>query len=133
MEKTPKVVGTVASQYDVVADGLADMSLMVASYAPGRFPLIEGMELPFFGDNEARRSPAIWATYEKYVAPKNVFPEVVPLSIFRPVRSTSSPPARNWPRSRTTRAPRSAPPAVADPDHRAAGRHPGDKAGVRGL
>ncbi len=83
VEKTPKVVGNVASQYDVVADGLADMSLMVASYAPGRFPLIEGMELPFFGDDESKRSPAIWATYEKYIAPMNVFPEVVPLALFQ--------------------------------------------------
>lgn len=83
VEKTPKVVGNVASQYDVVADGLADMSLMVVSYAPGRFPLIEGMELPFFGDDESKRSPAVWATYEKFVAPQNIFPEVVPLSLFQ--------------------------------------------------
>ncbi|MFP1644706.1 TRAP transporter substrate-binding protein [Pontitalea aquivivens] len=83
VEKTPKVVGSVGQQYDVVADGMADMSLMVVSYAPGRFPLIEGLELPFYGDNEADRGPAVWLTYEKFIAPQNIFPEVVPLSIFQ--------------------------------------------------
>src|SRR5690554_6447995 len=81
--KTPKVVGSVGAQYDVVADGMADMSLMVISYAPGRFPLIEGLELPFYSEDEAKRGPAVWRTYEKYIAPLDVFPEVVPLAIFQ--------------------------------------------------
>ncbi len=83
VEMTPKVVGSVPAQYDVVADGLADMSLMVMGYAPGRFPLIEGMELPFYSDNEAKRGAAVWRTYEKYIAPLDTFPEVVPLAIFQ--------------------------------------------------
>ncbi|MTE01719.1 hypothetical protein GIY56_15625 [Paracoccus sp. YIM 132242] len=83
IQKTPKVVGSVASQYDVVADGMADMSLMVLSYAPGRFPLVEGMELPFASDDESRTSPAVWATYETFLADRNVFPDVVPLALFQ--------------------------------------------------
>jgi len=83
IQKSPKVVGSVASQYDVVADGMADMSLMVLSYAPGRFPLVEGMELPFASDDESRTSPAVWATYEKFLADRDVFPDVVPLAIFQ--------------------------------------------------
>lgn len=39
---TPKVVGTVAGQYDVLVDGLADVALVVPGYTPGRFPLTEG-------------------------------------------------------------------------------------------
>ena len=38
VELTPKGVGTVTGQYDVVADGLADMSFVVTGYTPGRFP-----------------------------------------------------------------------------------------------
>lgn len=83
IQKTPKVVGSVASQYDVVADGMADMSLMVLSYAPGRFPQVEGMELPFASDDESRTSPAVWATYEKFLADQEVFPDVVPLALFQ--------------------------------------------------
>lgn len=83
IRKSPKVVGTVASQYDVVADGMADMSLMVLSYAPGRFPQVEGMELPFASDDESRTSPAVWATYEKFLAGGDVFPDVVPLALFQ--------------------------------------------------
>jgi len=83
VRKTPKVVGSVAAQYDVVADGMADMSLMVLSYAPGRFPLVEGMELPFASDDESRTSPAVWATYEKYLADSGTFPDVVPLALFQ--------------------------------------------------
>ncbi|MCV2448368.1 TRAP transporter substrate-binding protein [Paracoccus sp. DMF] len=83
IQKSPKVVGSVASQYDVVADGMADMSLMVLSYAPGRFPLVEGMELPFASDDETRTSPAVWATYEKFLADRDVFPDVVPLAMFQ--------------------------------------------------
>ncbi|MBT0782987.1 TRAP transporter substrate-binding protein [Paracoccus sp. pheM1] len=83
IQKSPKVVGSVASQYDVVADGMADMSLMVLSYAPGRFPQVEAMELPFASDDESRTSPAVWATYERFLADKDVFPDVVPLALFQ--------------------------------------------------
>lgn len=83
VQKSPKVVGSVGSQYDVVADGMADMSLMVLSYMPGRFPQVEGMELPFASDDESRTSPAVWATYEKFLADKNVFKDVVPLALFQ--------------------------------------------------
>ncbi|MFP1644705.1 TRAP transporter substrate-binding protein [Pontitalea aquivivens] len=83
VKKTPKVVGSVAQQYDVVADGLADMSLFVTGFNPGRFPLIEGLELPFFSEDEAKRGPAVWRTYEKYMAPLNIFEEVVPLTVYQ--------------------------------------------------
>ncbi|SEI12169.1 TRAP transporter substrate-binding protein [Paracoccus alkenifer] len=83
IQKTTKVVGSVAAQYDVVAEGMADMSLMVLSYTPGRFPLVEGMELPFASDDESRTSPAVWATYEKYLADTDVFRDVVPIGLFQ--------------------------------------------------
>lgn len=81
-EILPKVVGTVAGQYDVVRDGLADASMLTPSYTPGRFPLISGMELPFLGDSALTRSPASWRAYEKYLASTGAFPEVVVLGLF---------------------------------------------------
>lgn len=78
----PKVVGTVAGQYDVVRDGLADVSMLTPGFTPGRFPLISGMELPFLGDSALTRSPASWRAYEKYLVPTGIFPEVVVLGLF---------------------------------------------------
>ncbi|MGE0232139.1 MAG: TRAP transporter substrate-binding protein [Flavobacteriaceae bacterium] len=82
IEPTPKAVGTVPGQYDVVADGLADMTFIVAGYTPGRFPLTEGVELPFLGDDPLQRSPAVWQAYEEYLKPAGTFSEVHMLSVF---------------------------------------------------
>lgn len=80
VEITPKVVGTVAGQYDVVADGLADLSFIVPGYNPGKFPLTEGLELAFLGDDPSTRCPATWEAYKKYLEPVGAFKEVQVLS-----------------------------------------------------
>lgn len=82
IEITPKVVGTVAGQFDVIADGLADLALIVPAYTPGRFPIVDGLEMPFLGDVATTRAPATWRTYEKFIAPLDVFKGVKILSIF---------------------------------------------------
>lgn len=82
VEITPKVVGSVAGQFDVVADGQADLALIVPGYTPGRFPLIEGFEMPFLGDDATVRSPATWRIYEKHLAQGNGFEGVHVLSLF---------------------------------------------------
>ncbi|MCB1476841.1 MAG: TRAP transporter substrate-binding protein [Rhodobiaceae bacterium] len=76
VELTPKGVGTVTGQYDVVADGLADMSFVVTGYTPGRFPATEGLELPFLGDDMTKRCPAVWDAYDNYLKPAGTFKEV---------------------------------------------------------
>lgn len=81
-EMLPKVVGSVAGQYDVVRDGLADVSMLTPGFTPGRFPLISGMELPFLGDSALTRSPASWRAYEKYLVPTGLFSDVVVLGLF---------------------------------------------------
>ncbi|MEC7762122.1 MAG: TRAP transporter substrate-binding protein [Pseudomonadota bacterium] len=82
VEMLPKVVGTVAGQYDVLADGLADVSLWCPCYSPGRFPLLEGFELPFLGDDPITRSVASWQMYEKYLADTSTFEDIKVLSLF---------------------------------------------------
>lgn len=79
---TPKVVGTVPGQYDVAAQGLADVVLFLPGYQPGRFVLMEGLDLPFSGSDTTKRCPATWRTYEKFIAPKKEFKDVVPLSVY---------------------------------------------------
>ncbi|MEC7762132.1 MAG: TRAP transporter substrate-binding protein [Pseudomonadota bacterium] len=79
---SPKVVGTVPGQYDVAADGLADITLFLPGYTPGRFPLMDGLDLPFMGNNTAERCPATWRAYEKFIAPLGEFEEVKALSVY---------------------------------------------------
>lgn len=82
VESTPKVVGTVAGQFDVVRDGLADLALIVPGFTPGRFELIEVMEMPFLGDVSSARSPATWRIYKKELERFDEFKGVVVLSLF---------------------------------------------------
>lgn len=82
IEPTPKVIGATAAQFDVLRDGLADMAFVVPGYTPGRFPLIEGLELPFYGDRPETRSPATWRVYEKHIAPLDIFKGVHVLTLF---------------------------------------------------
>lgn len=79
---TPKVVGVVAGQYDVLVDGLADVALVVPGYTPGRFPLTEGLELPFLGDDPRVSMPVSYRTYETYLEPTGLFRDIVPLAVF---------------------------------------------------
>lgn len=82
VETTPKVVGTVAGQFDVVRDGLADLALIVPGYTPGRFELIDGLEMPFFGDVPEARSPASWRMWKKDIERFDEFKGVQVLSVF---------------------------------------------------
>ncbi|NGN44566.1 TRAP transporter substrate-binding protein [Mesorhizobium sp. CGMCC 1.15528] len=81
-EVLPKVVGTAASQFDVVRDGLADISYINASYTPGRFVSTEIGELPLGGDNSSVMSPAFDRTYRKHLAGFNEFAGIEVLSVF---------------------------------------------------
>lgn len=82
VEIPPKGVGSVAGQYDVVADGLADISFIVTAYTPGRFPLTDGLELPFMSDDPVKRCNAFSDAYDKYLEPMDIFKEVKVLSFF---------------------------------------------------
>lgn len=82
VETTPKVVGTVAGQFDVVRDGLADLALIVPGYTPGRFELVEGLEMPFLGDVPEARSPATWRIWDKDLKRFDEFKGVQVLSVF---------------------------------------------------
>lgn len=82
IEATPKVVGTVPGQFDVIRDGLADVALVVPGYTPGRFVLTELFELPFLGDVAEARSPATYRIYQKELARYNEFNGVHVVSVF---------------------------------------------------
>ncbi|RZL87752.1 MAG: TRAP transporter substrate-binding protein [Variovorax sp.] len=82
IEMLPKTVGTAPTQFDVVRDGLADLSLIVTGYTPGRFELAEMGELPFLGEDPTIMSPAFDRVYRKHFAAANEFKGVEVMSIF---------------------------------------------------
>ncbi|WP_158971239.1 TRAP transporter substrate-binding protein [Chachezhania sediminis] len=74
----PKVVGTVPTQFEVVRDGLADVSLIVDGYSPGRFNVNGIVELPFLGNNAEAITIAYWRIYKKYLEPFAEYENAIP-------------------------------------------------------
>ncbi|MWB78147.1 hypothetical protein GLS40_08940 [Pseudooceanicola sp. 216_PA32_1] len=81
VETMPKVVGSVQGQYDVIRDGLADLSWIVTGYTPGRFPLIEFGDLGLQGEKAGVMAPAMDRIYREQLASYDVFEGVEPLSV----------------------------------------------------
>ena len=82
VEVSPKVIGTVAGQFDAIVDGLADVALFVPSYSAGRFELTELMELPFLADSAAVRSPVTYKFFAQNLAKFDEYKGVTVLSLF---------------------------------------------------
>lgn len=82
VEFLPKVVGSVAGQYDVIKDGQADISWIVNGATPGRLTLTEIGELPFMGDDAEVTSPIWYNFYETRLAKYNEYKGVHVLSAF---------------------------------------------------
>lgn len=81
VEVLPKTVGSVVGQYDVVAEGLADMAYISLVYTPGRFVPMEFAELAGAPGKPENLSLAYYRTYEKHIKGKlDVFPGVVELT-----------------------------------------------------
>ncbi|PKO72269.1 MAG: ABC transporter substrate-binding protein [Betaproteobacteria bacterium HGW-Betaproteobacteria-14] len=64
----PKAVASPPGTFDAVRDGLADVSLSVHGYTPGRFPMTKMAEFPFLGDSAEAISVAYYRTYMKHMA-----------------------------------------------------------------
>lgn len=95
IETLPATVGSAVSQYDVVSEGLADITFVIMGYTPGRFPLSEVVELPFIGSDPGAVSVAFWHVYQDELAKHNEFAGTVPLSLF--VASSSNIATRDKP------------------------------------
>lgn len=76
VENLPKTVGTAQSAIDVVRDGLADISLVVTAYTPGRYPLTEMFELPGLGNDPGTMSVLVERTYRKHFMQVGEFKDV---------------------------------------------------------
>jgi TRAP-type transport system periplasmic protein len=78
----PKAVGRAPEQFDVVRDGLADMSLVLPGYTPGRFELIELGELPLLSSDVSKLGPAFYEIYAEHMEPLEPFKGAHVLSIW---------------------------------------------------
>jgi TRAP-type transport system periplasmic protein len=65
----PTAVGTAVTQFDVVQDGLADMSLVLPGFTPGRFELLELGELPLLSSEPAVLGPTFYEVYVEHLDP----------------------------------------------------------------
>lgn len=97
IEVRAAAVGAPREQADVVRDGLADISLVVPGYTPGRYPLLEIAELPLISDDAARFAPAIARIYDKYLAALKPFDGAIVLSAFNvaPAQLATGDPVRS--------------------------------------
>ncbi|MCV9938308.1 TRAP transporter substrate-binding protein [Boseaceae bacterium BT-24-1] len=64
-------LGKAFDQYDMVSNGIADVALVSPGYQPGRFPIINGAQLPFSIANATGGSAAVDDWYRKY-APREM-------------------------------------------------------------
>jgi TRAP-type C4-dicarboxylate transport system substrate-binding protein len=58
--------GTPAQLVDRVKDGVDDLVVTLPGYTPGRFPIMEALELPFMTNTAESASAAAWDFYNKY-------------------------------------------------------------------
>ncbi|GAB6051648.1 TRAP transporter substrate-binding protein [Magnetospira thiophila] len=63
--------------YDQVRDGVADLIWTLPGYTPGRFPVMEALELPFMVSTAEATSQAAWRFYDQYA--RDEFKDVHPL------------------------------------------------------
>lgn len=75
-------LGPPPAQYDLVAQGMADVGFAAHSYTPGRFAFFELVELPLQTPSAEVMSVAYWRTYDKLLADKNLHPNVKLLGLF---------------------------------------------------
>ncbi len=64
-------LGKAFDHYDMVRDGIADVSYVSPGYQPGRFPIINAPQLPFLTSNAKGGSAAVDSWYAAY-APKEM-------------------------------------------------------------
>ncbi|HEY1091871.1 MAG TPA: TRAP transporter substrate-binding protein [Burkholderiaceae bacterium] len=60
--------GTPAQLIDQVKDGVVDIAFTLPGYTPGRFPIMEVVELPFINTSAEAGSRAAWDFYLKYAS-----------------------------------------------------------------
>ena len=79
------------AQFDLVLDGVADVSWVFHGYNPGRFVATKMIELPGYEGNAEAASVAYWRAYEQYLSEANEHQGVKVLAMM-----THGPPGGSW-------------------------------------
>ncbi|WP_172292077.1 TRAP transporter substrate-binding protein [Pseudoruegeria sp. HB172150] len=66
--------GNSQRQYEQAQRGIVDISHGLFGYTPGRFPMVEILELPFLYEDSIAASKAFWTTYADYMDFEGVKP-----------------------------------------------------------
>jgi TRAP-type transport system periplasmic protein len=69
-------------QYDLIKNGLRDLVWAVPAYTPGRFDMLQAVEVPFMCPNSTICSPVLWKWYAKYGPAAKEFTDTVLLTTF---------------------------------------------------
>jgi TRAP-type transport system periplasmic protein len=69
-------------QYDLIKNGMRDLTWAVPSYTPGRFDMLQVAELPFLCPNSTVCSPVLWKWYAQYGLAAKEFPDTTLLTTF---------------------------------------------------
>lgn len=77
----PKKVAGSKQHFNAIRDGLADVTIIVHGYTPGRFVLTKGVELPFLADDGTSLSVAYWRMHNRMLAAKGEHKGVKLLSV----------------------------------------------------
>lgn len=75
-------LGNPDEQYNLAANGTADISLAVHGYTPGKFPLTGVSDLPFMSASSEEGSEIIWQLYDEFDELKDEHSGVTPLWLF---------------------------------------------------
>lgn len=78
----PAPLGPPKAHYDIAANGIADITMGVQNYTPGRFRTSELAEMPFLGDSTAARSLAYWKVFNNTLIKANEYDRVKVLAVF---------------------------------------------------
>lgn len=79
---TDTSLGAPQRQYDLAADGIADITLGIVGYTPGRFKLPPMVDLPLISESGEARAVALWRVHKKYFEKANEFKDVVLLGMY---------------------------------------------------
>lgn len=78
----PKPVSAPPATFDSIRDGLADLSVGVPGYTPGRYVFTQVAELPFLGDSAEAVSVAYQRIHERHFARLNEYKGLKVIAVF---------------------------------------------------
>jgi TRAP-type C4-dicarboxylate transport system substrate-binding protein len=76
VEPTTASLGPIFQQYDMAANGIADVVYTAEAWTPGLFPLADITALPFIGTDVEKMSIAYWKVYEQHFKPAKPYARV---------------------------------------------------------